>query len=309
MGYPKFRLYFLHPRFWSMWAGLAVLWLCVQLPYAWILKIGKGFGWLIYWSAKGRRRIAHRNLVLCFPDWSAQQRHQVLRESFYSTGIALVETAMSWWWPKARLQSLVHVEGLEHLLSTLDQGQGVILMAVHFTTLEIGAALLGQYCSIDGMYREHTNPVFDWVQHRGRERHNSGAKAIRRNDVRAMVRSLRQKRAIWYAPDQDYGRRQSLFVPFFGVQAATVTATSRFARLGHAKVVPFTQERLPHGQGYRLTLHPPLENFPGPSDAADCLRINQWAERVICQTPGQYLWAHRRFKTRPRGELSLYSPS
>ncbi len=213
---------------------------------------------------------------------------------------------MSWWWPRERLQRLAHIEGLEHLQRLQAEGQGVILMALHFTTLEIGAALLGQRQTIDGMYREHKNPVFDYVQRRGRERHNRDATAIEREDVRAMLKVLRAGRAIWYAPDQDYGRKQSLFVPLFGVTAATVTATTKFARLGKAKVVPFIQERLAGGQGYRLVIHPPLEDFPGESEEADCRRINHWVEEAVSRLPSQYLWAHRRFKTRPEGEPSLY---
>jgi len=179
-------------------------------------------------------------------------------------------------------------------------------MAVHFTTLEIGAALLGQLHTIDGMYREHDNPLFDFIQRRGRERHNLDATAIEREDIRAMLKVLRAGRAIWYAPDQDYGRKQSIFVPLFGIQAATVTATTKFARLGKARVVPFTQRRLEDGSGYRLVIHPPLEHFPGESEEADCLRINQWVEQVVSACPEQYLWAHRRFKTRPEGEPKLY---
>jgi KDO2-lipid IV(A) lauroyltransferase len=156
------------------------------------------------------------------------------------------------------------------------------------------------------MYREHKNPLFDFVQRRGRERHNRDASAIEREDVRAMLKVLRAGRAIWYAPDQDYGRKQSLFVPLFGVQAATVTATTKFARLGRARVIPFTQERLADGSGYRLVIHPPLQDFPGESEEADCLRINQWIEEAVSAVPEQYLWAHRRFKTRPVGEPSLY---
>ncbi|HCW94315.1 MAG TPA: lipid A biosynthesis lauroyl acyltransferase, partial [Pseudomonas sp.] len=213
---------------------------------------------------------------------------------------------MSWWWPRARLQRLAHIEGLEHLQAAQAEGRGVILMALHFTTLEIGAALLGQRHTIDGMYREHKNPLFDYIQRRGRERHNLDASAIEREDVRGMLKVLRAGRAIWYAPDQDYGRKQSLFVPLFGIPAATVTATTKFARLGRALVLPFTQERLADGSGYRLVIHPPLADFPGESEEADCLRINRWVEQVVSATPEQYLWAHRRFKTRPEGEASLY---
>ncbi len=256
--------------------------------------------------AGSRRYIARRNLELCFPELSQAQRERLLRENFASTGIAFFEMAMSWWWPQARLQRLARIEGLEHLQQAQAAGQGVILMALHFTTLEIGAALLGQRHTIDGMYREHKNPLFDYVQRRGRERHNRDATAIEREDVRAMLKVLRAGRAIWYAPDQDYGRKQSLFVPLFGIQAATVTATTKFARLGRAKVVPFTQERLADGSGYRLVIHPPLEDFPGESEEADCLRINQWVEEAVSALPEQYLWAHRRFKTRPDGEPGLY---
>jgi KDO2-lipid IV(A) lauroyltransferase len=306
MDRPRFRARFLHPRFWLLWLGLGLLWLLVQLPYVCLLWLGRGLGALMFHLAGSRRRIARRNLELCFPELSEARREQLLRENFASTGIAFFEMAMSWWWPRQRLARLARIEGLEHLQRAQAEGQGVILMAFHFTTLEIGAALLGQRQTIDGMYREHSNPVFDYVQRRGRERHNADATAIEREDIRAMLRVLRAGRAIWYAPDQDYGRKQSLFAPLFGIPAATVTATTKFARLGKARVVPFSQSRLADGSGYRLVIHPPLEEFPGESEEADCRRINQLVEQAIRQQPEQYLWAHRRFKTRPDGEPSLY---
>lgn len=306
MDRPRFRASFVHPRFWPLWLGLGLLWLVVQLPYRVLLFLGRGLGVLMYRFARSRRHIVQRNLELCFPQLSVSERERLVRENFSSTGIAFFEMAMSWWWPKARLQRLAHVEGLEHLQHAQAEGQGVILMALHFTTLEIGAALLGQHHTIDGMYREHKNPVFDYVQRRGRERHNDDATAIEREDVRAMLKVLRAGRAIWYAPDQDYGRKQSIFVPLFGIQAATVTATTKFARLGRARVLPYTQERLADGSGYRLVIHPPLTDFPGESEEADCRRVNAWIEQAVGQCPEQYLWAHRRFKTRPEGEPKLY---
>ncbi|MCY1556223.1 Lipid A biosynthesis lauroyltransferase [compost metagenome] len=129
---------------------------------------------------------------------------------------------------------------------------------------------------------------------------------IERDDVRGMLKLLRAGKVIWYAPDQDYGAQRSIFVPLFGVPAATVTATSKFARLGRARVIPFTQTRLADGSGYRVVVHPPLADFPGESEEADCLRVNQWIEAAIRQQPEQYLWAHRRFKTRPDGEEKIY---
>lgn len=306
MERPSFRLAFLNPRYWPLWLGLGLLWLVVQLPYAVLLRLARGLGWIFYHVAGQRRAIALRNLELCFPQLDEQARDLLLRRNFASSAMALLEMAMSWWWPRQRLARLAHIEGLEHLQAAQRDGQGVILMALHFTTLEIGAALLGQRHTIDGMYRQHKNPVFDFIQRRGRERHNLDATAIEREDVRAMLKVLRAGRAIWYAPDQDYGAKQSLFVPLFGIQAATVTATTKFARLGRARVLPFTQERLADGSGYRLVVHPPLADFPGDSEEADCLRINQWVEHCVSQLPEQYLWAHRRFKTRPAGEPKLY---
>ncbi len=306
MDRPRFSRKFLHPRFWPLWAGLGLLWLLVQLPYSMLLMLGRLLGALMYRVARSRRHIARRNLELCFPEMAPTDRERLLRENFASTGIAFFEMAMSWWWPKARLQRLARIEGIQHLQQAQAEGQGVILMALHFTTLEIGAALLGQRHTIDGMYREHDNPLFDFIQRRGRERHNLDASAIEREDVRAMLKVLRAGRAIWYAPDQDYGRKQSLFVPLFDIPAATVTATTKFARLGRARVLPFTQERLADGSGYRLVIHPPLKDFPGESEEQDCLRINQWVEQAVRQCPEQYLWAHRRFKTRPEGMPSLY---
>jgi KDO2-lipid IV(A) lauroyltransferase len=306
MQRPQFRRAFLHPRFWPLWLGLGLLWLVVQLPYKVLLRLGSLLGRIMGVFATDRRAIATRNLELCFPQASAQERARLLRENFSSTGIAFFEMAMSWWWPAARLARLAHIEGLEHLREAQAAGEGAILMAAHFTTLEIGAALLGQHHTIDGMYREHGNPVFDYIQRRGRERHNLDALAIEREDVRGMLKLLRKGRAIWYAPDQDYGAKQSLFVPLFGIPAATVTATSKFARLGKARVIPFTQVRLENGRGYRLVVHPPLVDFPTQTEEQDCLRINQWVESAIRECPEQYLWAHRRFKSRPPGAPRLY---
>ena len=304
MDRPAFRVYFLHPRFWPLWLGMGLLWLVVQLPYRWLLALGRGLGGLMYHLAGSRRRIAERNLELCFPELSVGERQRLLRENFASTGMTFFEMAISWWWPVERLKRLGTVEGLEHLRQAEADGQGVILMALHFTTLEMGGALLCTQQDMYGMYRAHKNPLFDFIQRHGREQRLLGA--IERDDVRGMLKVLRAGGVVWYAPDQDYGAQRSLFVPLFGVQAATVTATSKFARLGRARVVPFTQTRLADGSGYKVTVHPALADFPGDSEEADCLRINQWIEQAIRQQPEQYLWAHRRFKTRPAGEAKLY---
>lgn len=306
MDRSKFQWHFLAPQYWPLWLGLALFWLVVQLPYGILLLLGRVLGRLMYRFAGSRRHIARRNLELCFPQMTPAQREQLVRDNFESIGIAFFEMGMSWWWPRKRLARLVRVEGLEHLQQLQQQGQGAILLAMHFTTLEIGAALLGGLHTIDGMYRPHKNPVYDYVQRRGRERHNADAVAIERDDIRAMLRQLRNGRAIWYAPDHDYGTDQDIFVPLFGIQASTITATTKFARLGRAVVVPMRQQRLPGSRGYLVQIEPPWPDFPGASVEQDCLRINQWIEQSIMSCPQQYLWVHRRFKTRPAGEEKIY---
>jgi KDO2-lipid IV(A) lauroyltransferase len=284
--------------------AIAVLWCLSQLPFTWQLAIGRFIGRAFQQLAARRRAIAAVNLSLCFPELSAGDREQILTEQFLSMGIGVLETAMSWWAPARRLTKLARVEGLQHLQAALDSGKGVILLSAHFTTLEIGGRLLALHTPFHVMYREHKNAAFDRVMKSARIRHFG--KAIPRGDLRGMLRSLQDNMPVWYAPDQDYGREQSIFVPFFGTPAASITATSRLARISGAAVVPFFQTRLPDARGYRLTLYPALDDFPGTSIEQDTRRVNEIIEARIREQPGQYLWAHRRFKNRPAGEPGIY---
>jgi KDO2-lipid IV(A) lauroyltransferase len=215
-----------------------------------------------------------------------------------------VETALSWWGSDRRLKPLAAITGLEHLEAALRQGRGAILLSAHFTTLEIGGRLLALHAPFHVLYRDHRNPVIEALQRHARRRRFE--KAIPRGDLRGMLASLKQNRPVWYAPDQDFGRDNSVFVPFFGVPAATLTATSRLARLSGAPVVPFFPRRLPGARGYELTLLPALENFPGVDIEQDARRLTGLVEACIRQQPEQYLWVHRRFKTRPPGEPPVY---
>jgi KDO2-lipid IV(A) lauroyltransferase len=304
MDQARFSLALLHPRYWLTWLMFAFLFIVVQLPYPLLRGIAWLLGRLLLVTAVDRRHIALRNLELCFPDMAQNERKLLLRKNLDSMAMALMETAMAWFWPQWRLRRLFDIEGLEHLQS--NDERGVILMAMHFSTLDIGAAFLNMSTDVDGMYRPHKNPVYDFVQRRGRERHNPNNEVLTREDVRGMIRRLKQGRAVWYAPDQDYGPKQSVFVPFFGVEAATVTATAKFARLGKARVVPFVQTRLPGCRGYKVKIYPELEGFPGADEKADAQRINQFIEQRILEQPEQYMWVHRRFKTRPEGAASVY---
>lgn len=296
-----------HPRsirYWSTWLGLGLLWCLSRLPWTWQLGIGRRLGRRLRRLGHRREHIAAVNLALCFPDMPADAREQLLEELFESIGIGIMEMAMSWWAPNHKLSPLCDIRGLEHLRAALEQGKGVILLSGHFTTLEIGGRLLAQHVPFHVMYREHKNAAFEAVMQATRRR-NFG-KAILRGDMRGLLNSLKDNVPVWYAPDQDYGAEQSVFVPFFGVPAASITGTARLARISGAPVVPFFQTRLPGAQGYRLTLYPALDNFPGTSVEADTQRINTLIEDRIREQPGQYLWVHRRFKNRPPGEPGVY---
>ena len=285
-----------------MAAGM--LWCVTRLPYGGQLLIGRGLGRLIRRLARERRNIARTNLALCFPERSGSEREQLLDDHFDSLGIALIETALAWWGSSRRLKGLLTINGLGHLEDALRQGRGAILLSAHFTTLEIGGRLLALHAPFHVLYRSHKNPVIEDLQRRARRRHFE--KAIPRDDLRALLASLKQNRPVWYAPDQDFGRANSLFVPFFGIPAATLTATSRLARLSGAPVVPFFPRRLPHAGGYELSLLPALEDFPGKDVEQDTRRIMALIEERVRQQPEQYLWVHRRFKTRPPGEPPVY---
>lgn len=283
---------------------MALGWLAAHLPFRVQIVLGKGLGTLAYYLMPQRRRIARSNVGLCFPERDKAERRGLLREHFRALGIGVIETAMSWWTPASRLHGLARINGLEHLQKALGAGRGVILLSAHFTTLEIGGRLLSLQAPFHVLYRRHKNAAFERVMQAARARHFE--KAISRDDMRGMLKSLKANMPVWYAPDQNYGAEHSIFVSFFGISASTITATARLARISGAQVVPFFQERLPGATGYQLTLYPALKDFPTGDEAADTQRINDLIEAQVRRMPAQYLWAHRRFKTRPPGEAPLY---
>ena len=292
------------PGYWPTWILLGSMWLVAQLPYRMQMAIGRTLGRGMALLARKRRRIAEINLGLCFPELSETERKALLKDHFRSLGMGIVETAMSWWTPESKLRPLAHIEGLEHLQAALARGKGVILLSGHFTSLEIGGRLLVLFTPFHVLYRSHKNPLFDAVMKRARERNFD--KAIPREDMRGMLRSLKNNMPVWYAADQDYGREKSVFAPFFGIRAATITATSRLAHASGAAVVPFFQQRLKDGSGYLLQIYPALTDIPGATQETDTARINSILEDHIRQAPENYLWVHRRFKTRPKDEPNLY---
>jgi KDO2-lipid IV(A) lauroyltransferase len=295
---------YLQPRFWPTWLMFLLLWLATRLPFSLQMRAGRLLGRAAYRVARRRRHIAAVNIRRCFPQLDPQQHTRLLKAHFLALGQGILETALCWWGRDARLQHRSVLLGERHLHEARRRGRGVILLSAHFTTLELGGRLLAQRQPFHVLYRPHKNPLFEAVMQRARARRFETA--IPRNDTRALLKSLKRNHAVWYAPDQNHGGKQSLFVPFFGVQASTLTTTSRLAAISGAAVVPFFQARLPHDRGYLLLLCPALEQFPGVDPEADAIRINRLLEDVIRELPEQYLWVHRRFKTRPPGEAYPY---
>ncbi|MBW5820444.1 Kdo(2)-lipid IV(A) acyltransferase [Yersinia enterocolitica] len=308
MQVPSFNRSLLHPRYWLTWLGLGILYLLVLLPYPVIYAMGTSLGRFSMRFLKRRKRITQRNLELCFPDMPKSERDELLLKNFESVGMGLFETGMAWFWPNWRIERWCSVSGLEHIQKARDEGKGILLIGLHFLTLELGARILGTYHSSNpgiGIYRPHDNKAMDWIQIWGRLRSNKAM--LNRKDLKGMIRSLKQGEAIWYAPDHDYGPRSSVFVPLFAVdQAATTTGTYLLVRMGKPAIIPFTPRRLPDGKGYQVLLQPAVENFPLDSEVEAAAFMNKVVEKEIERATDQYMWLHRRFKTRPEGAPSLY---
>lgn len=304
---PQFRAALLHPRYWKTWLAFGLWWLVSQLPYPMLMALGRLLGEVSYRVLKRRRFIAQRNIDLCFPELGESERERRVRENFIATGKAVFESGMGWFWPQWRLKRLCTVEGVEHIQAQLDKKEGMLLLTLHFTTLEImGAVLTHLLDSMAMSYRPHRNPVYDWVQARQRAHRNPSTVAIAAGDVRSMVRHLRRGYGIGYLPDQDFGPKHSVFVPFFGIPAATVTGLSRLAKMSRVPVIPLLSFRRADGNGYMIKVMPPFENFPTGDELADARRLNEHVEACVREIPEQYLWVHRRFKSRPPGEADLY---
>ncbi len=295
---------FLAPRYWGTWIALGLLRLLTVLPYRWQVRIGASLGGALYHLAKRRRHIAETNIARCFPELDAAAQKALVKQTFRTAGIAIPETALAWWGKDADLAPLVEIEGMEYLLKALKQNKGVLLLGAHFTSIEISGRLMPLFHPSYAMYRRHDNPLFEAIIKQSRETHLEGL--IERRDMRKMIRTLRAKKVVWYAPDQDFGTRSSVFAPFFGIQTASLVMTSKLAKASGAPVLPFFSQHTEGNKGYRLIIRPPLEDFPSGDDVADATRINTLIEEQIRKAPEQYLWLHRRFKTRPAGEAPFY---
>lgn len=296
--------HYFYPRYWLIWFGYLVIRLIVLLPYSFQMFLGAWLGRLAMFLSARRRKIAEINLRLCFPEWSKEKRRKILWKHAESLGKNLFEFGIGYWWSDKRFQPLSHIEGMENLKSALQKGNGAILLAGHFTTLEVICRVLVLNTDFHPMYRKHNNPLIDHIITSNRLHYVS--KVIPHDDLRTMIRSLRKNNPVLYIPDQNFGRKHSIFVPFFGIQTATIPGTSKIANICNTPVLPVIQRRLPGNKGYQLIIEKELENFPTEDIEQDLLRINQLFEQQIRDNPADYLWVHRRFKTRPEGEEPIY---
>lgn len=303
MEHPPRRL--LHPRHWPMWLLMGGLWSVARLPYQMQMRLGRATGRLISHLARNRRHVAARNLALCFPELGAAQRADLLRAHFESLGMGLIELPLAWWAPSSRLEGRLRLEGLEHLQAVQARGQGAILLSGHFTSIDICGRLFAPHADVDILFRIQDNPVIEHFL--GGHRRQCFRHTIERHDIRAMVRTLRRGRTIWYAPDQNYRGSNSALVPFFGHPTPTNTGTARLARLTGAAVLPFSMERQLETGKYVIRIDPPLEDFPSDDPIADTQRQNEILEAQIRRCPAQYFWVHERFKKRPPPLPDVYA--
>jgi KDO2-lipid IV(A) lauroyltransferase len=285
---------------------LALLWLLHWLPLPLNAALGRGLGRLLYRVAGSRRKVGRRNLALCLPELSDDEREKLLREHFRWLGQSLLERGLLWWASPARLKRLIHVEGDIHLAERSDKP--VMWLVPHFIALDVAGAStqLFQSRQVASIYQAQSNPVFDRAMRRGRLRYNQGQVFSRHETALPLVRAIRRGHVFFNLPDMDFGIKDAAFVPFFGIPAATLLAPARMARSLGMVVQPVLAEVLPGGRGWRVRYLPPWKDFPGDDDIAASTRMNGWIEQQIRQNPSQYLWVHRRFKTRPEGDPSLY---
>lgn len=287
--------------------GVGVFWLLHWLPLAVLSRVGEVFGLLLYVFALPRRRIVMTNLRLCFPDQSVAERRMLARRHFRGVGRSLLERGLVWWGSRERLERIVRIEGAEQVRALQAAGQPVILLAPHFVGLDMGGTRVTMAFDIVSIYaKQKKNPVLDrWLYH-GRSRFGDQLLLSRQEGVRGTVKAMKSGRPFYYLPDMDYGRRDAIFVPFFGVQAATITGLSRLARVAGAAVLPCVTRMLPGGQGYVVEIGEAWGDFPTADVEADTRRMNAWIESMVRTMPEQYYWVHRRFKTRPEGEPKFY---
>ena len=282
-----------------------LMWLIHFLPLGAQAAIGNALGVALFWLIPERRKVTRINLAKCFPAMDPAARARLARAHFRAFARSFVERGLLWWAPRRRLERLIRIEGLEHYRA--HAGEPLILLVPHFVGLDAGATRLTSEMNGVAIFSRQKNALFGKLLAHGRGRFGNQRQLSRQQGVRAAISAMmREQRPFYYLPDQDHGLRNAVFVPFFGVQAATVPGLSRIAKLAGARVLPCVTRMLPDGAGYVVRIEPPWQNFPTDDLQADTRRMNAYIEQATLEMPEQYLWMHKRFKTRPTGEARFY---
>ena len=278
------------------------LWLLHWLP----LPALRGLGWILgktlYALGRERRSVALINLRLCFPEKTEAEREALARQHFIAFSRAILDRTLGWWASKERLQRMIRVKGEEHLI--VPEGTSLIVLSPHFVGLDAAATRLTMLAAGCTVYSKQKNPVFDKVLFDGRHRFQRCLLLSRQDGMRKVIKAMKQGLPFYYLPDMDFGPEDSIFVPFFGVQAATIPGVSRLARLTGARVIACITRQV--ADGYEVEITPAWDNFPGESVEADTELVNRFIETQVLRMPEQYFWLHKRFKTRPPGEQRFY---
>ena len=301
----EFQWSFLLPKYWGIWVGIIFLMILAILPWSIQHRIARVLGSIAFKSLKSRKQTTIRNLELCFPEWSAAEVLERSEQVFIDQMLGIFETLNAWYCPKW-FEGRIEIEGLEHIQNAQAQGKGALLLGTHSTLLDAGGYVCAQYFDPDVVYRPQNNPLLDMLIYRCRS--TIYTNQIDHDDMRGLIRHLKNGRAIWYSPDQDFGLKQGVMAPFFGVPAATVTAHRRLLKMTKAEAIPlyFYRDGNISNPKYKVLIEPPVENLPSDDELDDATRTNLIIERQLRIAPTQYMWFHRRFKTRPNGSESLY---
>jgi lipid A biosynthesis lauroyl/palmitoleoyl acyltransferase len=302
---PPFEWRFLRPVYWPTWLLVAVLRVMVVLPLPVTHAIGRWLGRLYYHNNEKRRRIAHINVRLCFPEMSSDEQEKLVWQHFEAYGANVFDFAMVWWASLKRIRRLTRFHGLDTYLELIESGCNVVLVTGHLVTVDLSAHIMSQFRPGVTMMKPLKNPLLNWLISRGRHRHGN-LLYERSQGLRPLVRHVRRGRPCYFLPDEDFGAQAAVFAPYFGIQSWTVTSLATLARLGNATVVPVFTHSLPSGQGYEVYIGPVMENFPTGDSVADATAMNRVLEEGVRKMPEMYAWTFKLFKTRPQGEENPY---
>ena len=294
---------FIHPKYFPTWILILLMRIGVFIPFRLQVFFGKIIGKLIYPVMTELRKTAYSNISNCFPEKKQPQVKQLVKQHFEAIGISLFETANAYYANDKKIKNILTIKNEQYFTEALKKEGGIILLCSHFMPLMLGSRALLIKHTIANIYRPQNNQLFDQVMVKGYVK--NGAVMIKSTDTRSIMKAINNSLPIWYAPDQDLGINNSIFAPFFGIQTATASATSRLANNNNTRVIPYSFIRTKHG--YEMSFDKPLKNYPSGDAIKDASKTNNILEKQILKNPEQYLWIHRRFKTRPKGEESFYS--